>query len=260
MVSEPRARSQPCVCQLDGCTKSLGLCRRQRVKDDDRLRLYEIRCRAHELQRLHPARPQNPGLHAGDTAKPGKRLRHMCFQMPRHKKVSERPRPEGIRRERVVSKSRAKNAFRAVKKRSRLPGNRLRRRLKASGLMPGQRRQFQRHIPPHRLSERASPPVIQNFDPRDVDPARVLLARNHARQLRRLASVLFPERIGLHGKICSVIHLLTSPIVCRAQMPVCDFFRKKRKIAIDFFGLARYNVFLHETDLFVSVLTLLEEV
>ena len=43
------------------------------------LRLYEIRCRAHELQRLHPARPQNPGLHAGDTAKPGKRLRHMRF-------------------------------------------------------------------------------------------------------------------------------------------------------------------------------------
>ena len=126
--------------------------------------------------------------------------------------------------------------------------------------MPGKRAQFQRHVPPHRLSERASPPVIQNFDPRDVDPARVLLTRNHARQLRRLASVLFPERIGLHGKICSVIHLLTSPIVCRAQMPVFDFFRKKRKIAIDFFGFARYNVFLHETDLFVSVLTLLEEV
>ena len=38
------------------------------------------------------------------------------------------------------------------------------------------------------------------------------------------------------------------------------FFEKKEKIAIDFCGLARYNVFLHETDLFVSVLTLLEEV
>ena len=184
----------------------------------------------------------------------------MRFQMPRHKKAPERPRPEGIRRERVVSKSRTTNASGAVKKRSRLPGNRLRRFLEASGLMPGKRCQFQRHIPPHWLSERPSPPVIQNFDPRDVDPVCVLLARNHARQLRRLARVLFPERIGLHGKICSVIHLLTSPIVCRAQMPVCDFFRKKRKIAIDFFGLARYNVFLHETDLFVSVLTLLEEV
>ena len=40
----------------------------------------------------------------------------------------------------------------------------------------------------------------------------------------------------------------------------CAFFEKKEKIAIDFCGLARYNVFLHETDLFVSVLTLLEEV
>ena len=153
----------------------------------------------------------------------------MCFQMPRHKKVSERPRPEGIRRERVVSKSRAKNAFRAVKKCSRLPGNRLRRRLKASGLTPGKRCQLQRHIPPHWLSERPSPPVIQNFDPRDVDPARILLARHYAWKLCCLARVLFPERIGLHGKICSVIHLLTSPIVCRAQMPVCDFFRKKEK-------------------------------
>ena len=41
--------------------KSLGLRRRQRVKDDDRLRLYEICC-AHELQRLHPARPRTPGF------------------------------------------------------------------------------------------------------------------------------------------------------------------------------------------------------
>ena len=184
----------------------------------------------------------------------------MRFQMPRHKKVSERPRPEGIRRERVVSKSRAKRAFWAVQKLRRLPGNCLRSRLQTSSLMPRKRAQFQRHVPPHWLSERPSPPVIQNFHARDVDPARVLLARPYARKLRRLARVLFPERIGLHGKICSVIHLLTSPIVCRAQMPVCDFFRKKRKIAIDFFGLARYNVFLHETDLFVSVLTLLEEV
>ena len=44
----------------------------------------------------------------------------------------------------------------------------LRSRLQTSGLMPGKRAQFQRHVPPHRLSERASPPVIQNFDPRDV--------------------------------------------------------------------------------------------
>ena len=180
--------------------------------------------------------------------------------MPRHKNAPQRPGTEGVRRNLVVAEPRAKRTSGAVQKRRRLAPACLRRLFEASFLFSCQRAQFERHIAPDRLAERRLPPLVENIHARDVHAARVFLARFDPRKLRRVLRVLLPERICLHGKVCSAVHRLTSRLFLPPCLSGMRFFEKKEKIAIDFCGLARYNIFLHETDLFVSVLTLLEEV